>query len=300
VLERRLRDASRVDFVLTLRPLWKGRGDPTMRLASHQVERAGRSPEGAYSLRIWRDGAGGLAVAAWGPGASWALDGVPAFLGLEDDAAAFEAGVHPVVARLAGRLSGLRIGRTRAVFEALLPAILEQKITGAEASRAYRGLIARYGEPAPGPLGLRLQPAPAVLAALPYADFHPVGVERRRAELIRRVAADASRLEALVEGPADVATARLMTYPGIGPWTAAEVVSRAMGDPDAVSVGDYHLPNIVAWLLAREPRADDERMLQLLEPWRGQRGRVIRLLEASGVGPPRYGPRMPTRAIEAI
>jgi 3-methyladenine DNA glycosylase/8-oxoguanine DNA glycosylase len=299
VLERRLPNHPPVDLVLTLRPLWKGRGDPTMRLARHQVERAGRGPDGPYAVRVWRDGSG-LAAAAWGPGADWALDGLPALLGLDDDDSPFSPGHHPVVARLARGLRGLRIGRTRALLEALLPAILEQKITGAEASRAYRGLIARYGEPAPGPLGLRLQPAPAVLAGLPYADFHPHGVERRRAELIRRVAADASRLEALVGGPAVVAAARLTGYPGIGPWTAAEVTARAIGDPDAVSVGDYHLPNLVAWLLAGEARADDARMLELLEPWRGQRGRVIRLLEASGVGAPRYGPRMPSRAIEAI
>ena len=299
MLERRLPDHAPVDLILTLRPLWKGRGDPTMRLAGHQVERVGRGPDGAYALRIWRDGPR-LTAAAWGPGAAWILDGVPALLGLDDDPTGFDAGRHPVIAGLARRLPGLRIGRTRAVLEALLPAILEQKITGAEASRAYRGLIGRYGEPAPGPLGLRLHPAPTVLASLPYADFHPFGVERRRADLIRRVFADAARLEALVDGPAEAAAARLMAYAGIGPWTAAEVTGRAMGDADAVSVGDYHLPNLVAWLLAGEARADDARMLQLLEPWRGQRGRVIRLLEASGLGPPRYGPRMPARAIEAI
>jgi 3-methyladenine DNA glycosylase/8-oxoguanine DNA glycosylase len=299
VLERRLPDRPSVDLALTLGPLWKGSGDPTMRLARHQAERAGRGPEGAYGLRIWRAGSG-INAAAWGPGASWALAHAPALLGLDDDTSGFDASAHPLVARLARGLRGLRIGRTGAVLEALLPAILEQKITGAEASRAYRGIIARYGEPAPGPLGLRLHPEPGVLAAIPYADFHPLGVERRRAELIRRVAADAARLEALVDGPTEIAAARLTAYTGIGPWTAAEVLSRAMGDPDAVSVGDYHLPNLVAWLLAGEPRADDARMLQLLEPWRGHRARVIRLLEASGLGAPRYGPRMPSRAIEAI
>jgi 3-methyladenine DNA glycosylase/8-oxoguanine DNA glycosylase len=299
MLERRLPDVPHVDLLLTLRPLWKGRGDPTMRLARHQVERAGRAPDGPYALRIWRAGTR-LAAAAWGPGAGWALDRAPALLGLDDDPASFDPARHPMVARLARELRGLRIGRTGAVMEALLPAVLEQKVTGTEASRAYRGLVVRYGEAAPGPLGLRLQPSPAVLAVLPYPDFHTLGVERRRAELIRRVARDAARLEALVELPPVEARCRLTAYAGIGPWTAAEVTARAIGDPDAVSVGDFHLPNLVAWLLAGEPRADDARMLELLEPWRGQRGRVVRLLEASGRSAPRFGPRLAPRAIAGI
>ncbi len=90
----------------------------------------------------------------------------------------------------------------------------------------------------------------------------------------------------------------LLAIPGVGPWTAGEVGRAALGDPDAVSVGDYHLPSLVAWLLAGERRADDARMLELLEPYRGQRGRVIRLLEAAGTWPPRRGPRMPARSID--
>ena len=204
------------------------------------------------------------------------------------------------MAQLARRLTGLRIGRSRAVMEALVPAILEQKVTGSEASRAGRGLVARYGEPAPGPLGLLVPPDPAILAVLPYYELHPLGVEQRRAEVIRRVARHAAALEGLVAAaPGDV-DRRLQSYVGIGPWTAAEVGARALGDPDAVSVGDFHLPNLVAWALAGEPRADDARMLALLEPWRGQRGRVIRMLEASGMTAPRYGPRISPRSIAGI
>jgi hypothetical protein len=67
-----------------------------------------------------------------------------------------------------------------------------------------------------------------------------------------------------------------------------------------VSVGDFHLPNIVAYGLAGEPRADDARMLELLEPFRGRRALVVRLLELGGPRPPRYGPRLAPRRIEAI
>jgi len=298
-----------IDLRLILGPLSRGRGDPTLRLSSVAVAQATRTPDGPTTLLVevrgWR-----VEAEAWGPGANRALDGLPALLGLDDDASGFEPGLHPVVADLARRRPHLRLGRTGAVFEALLPAILEQKVTGREAETAHRGLIRCYGEPAPGPVAaaqrLRLPPPPEALAALPYHAYHPFGVERRRAEIVRHVARDAQRLEGLAAlsgtrlevGAA--AAARLRAYPGIGPWTAAEVTLRALGDPDAVSVGDFHLPNLVAYALAGEPRGTDARMLELLEPWRGHRARVIRLLEASGIQAPRYGPRHAPRDIRPL
>jgi 3-methyladenine DNA glycosylase/8-oxoguanine DNA glycosylase len=183
-----------------------------------------------------------------------------------------------------------------------VPAILEQKVTGTEAHRAWHTLIRLYGEPAPGPpeLGLRAMPSPKTLAALPYWSYHTFGVERRRADLIRAVASHASRFESILELPFDDGYRRLRAVPGIGPWTAAEVGVRALGDVDAVSVGDFHLPHLVAFALAGEPRATDTRMLELLEPYRGRRALVVRLLELSGVRAPRYGPRLAPRRIEGI
>jgi 3-methyladenine DNA glycosylase/8-oxoguanine DNA glycosylase len=181
-----------------------------------------------------------------------------------------------------------------------VPAILEQKVTGTEAWRGLRGLIRRWGEPAPGPFGLWLLPSPSVIASIPYHALHPMGVERRRAVLIRRVADRAIRFEEVLGLTRDAAYARLTALPGIGPWTAAEVMLRAAGDPDAVSVGDFHLPNVVAFTLAGEIRGTDARMLELLEPWRGHRARVIRLLETSGLRPPAFGPRYAPRSIATI
>jgi 3-methyladenine DNA glycosylase/8-oxoguanine DNA glycosylase len=157
--------------------------------------------------------------------------------------------------------------------------------------------VHRFGEPAPGPGGLRLAPEPSVLAGLPYFAFHRFGLERRRADIIRRAAAAMSGL-----GGAEpaVTTRHLARIPGVGPWTLAEVARVAWGDPDAISIGDYHIPNLVAWALAGEPRADDARMLELLEPYRGQRGRVQRLLEVSGLRAPRYGPRMAPQRIQHL
>lgn len=287
-----------LDLRQTLGPHLRGSGDPTMRIGPGRVVRATRTPDGPATVELVIHG-DRLAAEAWGPGAARALDGLPALAGLDDDRTTF-APREPLVRELARRLPGLRIGRSGAVLEALVPAILEQKVTGTEAWRGYRGLIRRWGEPAPGPHGLRLLPPPEVLARAPYHEFHPLGVERRRAELVRTVAARAVRFEEIVDLPLAEAWRRLRSVPGIGPWTAAEVALRALGDPDAVSVGDAHLPHLVGWALAGEPRGSDARMLELLEPFRGHRGRVVRLLEASGIRPPAYGPRLAPRSIAAI
>ncbi|MEO8571112.1 MAG: DNA-3-methyladenine glycosylase 2 family protein [Chloroflexota bacterium] len=288
-----------LDLVRTVAPLARGSHDPTIRLATGRVWRVTRMPSGPATIALEQRG-DVVRAEAWGPGADAALDGVPALLGLDQPTAPIPPG-HPLVGELARRHAGVLIMRSTAGLESLVPAILEQKVTSEEARRALFGLIRVHGEPAPGPaeFRLRLLPSTATLAALPYYAYHPFGVERRRAELIRRVASRASWFEAIVDLPLPEAYARLTAVPGIGPWTAAEVGVRALGDPDAVSVGDFHLPNLVAFALAGEPRATDARMLELLEPYRGQRGRVMRLLELSGIRAPRYGPRLSPRRIEA-
>jgi len=292
--------AAPLDLPATLGLHLRGRGDPTGRVSTRSAIRVSRTPDGPATLLAELRGTR-VEAEAWGPGAERVLDGLPALLGLQDDPAGFDPSLHRVVADLAHRRPHLRLGWTGATFESLLPAILEQKVTGGEAATAYRGLIARHGEPAPGPVaathGLRLQPSPEALAALPYYAFHPFGVEQRRADVIRRAAREAARLERLAELPGTrrevgaAAETILLAIPGIGAWTAAEVTLRALGDPDAVSVGDFHLKNLVAFALTGEPRGTDEHMLELLEPWRGHRGRVIRLLELSGIEAPRFGPR---------
>jgi 3-methyladenine DNA glycosylase/8-oxoguanine DNA glycosylase len=286
------------DLFRTLAPLRHGTGDPTLRMAAGRAWRATRTADGPATVALVqaRDH---VQAEAWGPGADCALATVPSLLGL-DRAWGPIGDHHRLVRELARRFPGVRLTRSGAVLESLVPAILEQKVTGGEARRAWRGLIAKHGEPAPGPatFRLRLPPTPEILASLPYHAYHPFGVEQRRADVIRRAAMRAAKLEAVTELPPDQAQARLMSVPGIGPWTAAEVAVRVLGDPDAVSVGDFHLPNLVAWALAREPRGDDARMLELLEPWRGERARVVRLLESSGLYAPRYGPRLTPRRIE--
>jgi 3-methyladenine DNA glycosylase/8-oxoguanine DNA glycosylase len=289
-----------LDIRRTLAPLSRGPRDPTIRLASDRVWRATRTRDGPATIALFHRG-DEIRAEAWGTGADRVLAEVPELLRLDAEPTPIRP-VHRVVADLARGHPGVRIPRSGATLESLLPAILEQMVTGQEAHRAWFGLLRAYGEPAPGPpeWRLRIGPSPATLAGLPYYAYHPLGVERRRAELIRRVAARAAWFEAIVDLPLPDAYARLTAVPGIGPWTAAEVGVRVLGDEDAVSVGDFHLPNLVAFALAREPRADDARMLELLEPYRGQRARVIRLLELGGIRVPRYGPRLTPRRIEGF
>jgi 3-methyladenine DNA glycosylase/8-oxoguanine DNA glycosylase len=287
-----------LDLDLTLGIHFHGPADPTTRREAGWLVRTSRTQDGPSTIAL-QVCDGRLRAEAWGPGADRALAGVPVLVGLGDIPAPLDGG-HRLVTELARRMPGLRIGGSGSVFEALLPAILEQKVTGTEAFTAYRAIVLRYGETAPGPFRLMVAPAAATIARLPYYALHPLGVERRRADTLRNAAARANRLEEATDLPLEAAYRRLTALPGVGPWTAAEVGLRALGDPDAVSVGDYHLPNLVSWALAGEPRADDARMLELLEPYRGQRARVVRLLETSGIRAPRYGPRMAPRSIAGI
>jgi 3-methyladenine DNA glycosylase/8-oxoguanine DNA glycosylase len=293
-----------VDLRFVLGPLVRGAGDPTMRVAAGAAIRASVTPAGPGTIEIRIVEGREVRAWAWGPGADHLLDGLPALFGVDDDDSGFNPAQHPVVAELARRRGRVVLGRTGAVWEALLPAVLEQRITGTEAWRNYRRLVRAHGVPAPGPLALWLAPTPRAIAALPSFRLTALGIEPRRGTLLRRVAREAARYETLGAqsraagggGAGAVAlAAALRTQPGIGPWTAAEVTLRALGDPDAVSVGDAHLSNVVAFALAGRPRGTDEEMLGLLAPWTGHRARVIRLLETSGIAPPRYGPRVAPR-----
>ena len=288
----------------TLGPMRRGAGDPCFRLDGGVVWRAIRTPVGAATIRLAVAPADGAVEATgWGPGAIWALDSVPALLGDGDDADGFVPR-HPVVREAWRRHAGWRVPRTGLVLEALAPAVLEQKVTGREAWRGWRRLVRSYGEPAPGPaavqvLGLHVPPAPDVWTRVPSWEWHRAGVDQSRSRTVIRAASAAGRLEQVTGLAHAEAAALLRAVPGIGVWTAAEVAQRALGDPDAVSVGDFHLAGLVGWALVGE-KVDDDGMLELLEPYRGHRYRAVRMIELSGVHPPRRGPRFAGRDYRAM
>jgi 3-methyladenine DNA glycosylase/8-oxoguanine DNA glycosylase len=311
---RRIALPERYDFAGTVGTLPMGRHDPSFRIAQGAFWWATRTPDGLATLSLRREGAE-LVATGFGPGANWVLAQADGVAGLRDDLSGFVDIVagNPLVAGLAHRYQGVRLTATGRVFQRLVRTVFEQKVTGKEAYHAYAATVRHFHkaagrEPAPGPLpGLLPPPDPDVVAATPYWVFHTFGVEQRRADTLCRGAAAASQLESSLDS-AD-ATRRLTDIQGIGAWTAAEVVRVVYGDPDAVSVGDYHIPHMVSWALAGEARAGsrdagpsggvspaDRRMLELLEPFRGHRGRVCVLLELAGHMAPRFGPRMPIRS----
>jgi len=299
-----LRDERRLEVPLhlaaTVGGLVRGRGDLAAALRGDELWWATNTPLGPATLHLEvRRTSASVRVRAWGSGAPWVIDQVPELLGLGDDVDAFTA--HLTGLRVAGaelvrdlhrRSPGLRMSRSGAVVEALVPSILEQKVIGADARASYRGLVRRHGTAAPGPdLGLRTPPTPEQLARLPYWAYHPLGVERRRADTVARACRAAHRLQAGTCADAELQR-RLLTLPGVGPWTVAEVSRVALGDPDAVSVGDYHLAHRVAFAFLGERRGTDDQLLELLEPFRPHRQRVVRLVERAAPTPPRRGPRL--------
>lgn len=301
-LTRRWRPDGPLDPVATLRPLRRGAGDPTFRLEPGVLWRATGTPAGPATLRLTRDPDGTIVATAWGAGRRWILEQLPELLGEGDDWTDLDihlrSGRPTATALLRDTRRarpGVRICRTTVVHEALIPAILEQKVVGLDAFRAWRYLVLRYGDPAPGPApaGLTVCPSPSVWLSIPAWEWHRAGVDLKRTETVRAACRVAAGLQRTVDrgrgGPEVIRLLR--TVPGIGIWTAAETVQRAHGDPDTVSVGDFHLSRLVGWALIGRP-VDDDGMLEILEPYAGSRQRVVRLIEISGFSKPRFGPRM--------
>ncbi|OBH40104.1 DNA-3-methyladenine glycosylase family protein [Mycobacterium mantenii] len=291
-----------VSFGHTLAPLRRGRGDPCFRAPGDgSIWRTSLLPTGPVTARISRVGPDAAQGVAWGSGAQEFIEMLPAMLGLQDDDSDFVPR-HPTVAAAHQRVPHLRLGRTGLVLEALIPAIIEQRVPGADAFRSWRVLVSKYGTPAPGPApeGMRVMPSAHVWRNIPSWEFHRANVDPRRAQAVVTCARRAPSLERLVSRSTEQARAALMSLPGVGEWTAAETAQRAFGDADAVSVGDYHVPKMIGWTLLGRP-VDDAGMLEVLEPMRPHRQRVVRLLEASGLAyEPRRGPRLPVQQIHSL
>lgn len=286
---------------LTLAPLRRGPGDPCLQVSDGAIWRTSLLASGPVTARITRAAPAAVDCEAWGAGAAEFLDGAPGLLGADDDASDFTP-TEPTVAAAHRRLPHLRLGRTHRVLEALIPAVLEQRVPGADAFRAWRVLVTEFGSPAPGPAPARMRvPPPAdVWRRIPSWKFHRANVDGGRARTVVGCARRATALERLVTRSAGEAMAALASLPGVGVWTAAETAQRAFGDADALSVGDYHVAKMIGWTLLGHP-IDDDAMVDLLEPMRPHRHRVVRLLTESGLAvEPRRGPRLAVQRISAL
>lgn len=289
-------------FGHTLAPLRRGPRDPCFYAPGDgTIWRTSLLPTGPVTARITRAAPNAAHCVAWGGGAPEFIELLPAMLGLDDDASDFVPR-DPTVAAAHRRVPHLRLGRTGRVLEALIPAIIEQRVPGADAFRSWRVLVSKYGSPAPGPAPdrMRVPPPAEVWRYIPSWEFHRANVDPRRAQTVVACARRAASLERLVSWPTTRAREALMSLPGVGEWTAAETAQRAFGDADALSVGDYHVPKMIGWTLVGRP-VDDTGMLELLEPMRPHRYRVVRLLEASGLAyEPRRGARLPVQHISEL
>lgn len=275
-----------------------GGADPTYRIDERGRHWRGiRTPDGPATLVVEsRPQDAEIDAEAWGPGADWVLESLPDLLGASDDWTGFEPR-HPVLVEARRRNAHARLGRSGLVLDSLVPAIIEQKVTGQEAFAGFRMLVHRFGERAPGPgveRKLWVQPAPEQLRAIPSWEWLRLHIDPARSRAVVTVARVAESLERTATLPPDEADRRLRTVPGIGAWTSAEVRQRAFGDPDAVSFGDYHVAKDVGWALTGTP-FDDGELEAFLEPWRPQRGRVPALVAAVGLARPRRGARLAPR-----
>ncbi|GLY68348.1 DNA-3-methyladenine glycosylase family protein [Amycolatopsis taiwanensis] len=289
-----------LDLGAVLAPHRRGKGDPCQRHEAGITWLTGNTPEGPATLMLRRFADGEVEAQAWGPGGDRLLDGVPALLGARDDDREFVAH-HDLVATVRRRKPGLRLGATGRVWDALVPAVLEQKVTGIEARRSWRELCRWFGEPAPGPApaGLRVPPSPRAILSIVDWKWHRAGVDLSRRRALIFAAQVAHRLERAAELGGAEGRALLRKVPGIGVWTAAEVAQRAWGDPDAVSFGDFHIPSVVGYALLGKA-LDDAGLAEVLAPYAPQRQRAVRYVEAAGFSRPRFGPRLPVRDYRAL
>jgi hypothetical protein len=281
---------------LTLSAYRFGAGDPTTRLTSSgdggEFWRATLTPDGPGTIRLrWPADGSSCAVAAWGPGGDWLAATAPALTGEHDGGHRF-VDAHPAIMHAQHFHPDVRLGASGTLYHELIPVIIGQRVTAGEAIRSWHRVVRRLGEVAPGPdPSLRLPPEPGRLVDRAAWWYHPLGIEAKRAEALRTLGRHAGHLWAWARLPAEQCAAKLSLLRGIGPWTIGSALGPGIGDPDAVAVGDFHLKHHVSYALAGEPRGTDERMLELLEPYRGQRGRAVRLLGLGAARPPAFGPR---------
>ena len=294
---RRVLQTGDIDLRATMKPIGVYPRDPSTRWTANSFAKAVLTPDGPGTMLLSWDGRGATTAEAWGSGASWLLDRAPHWVGLHDDLTGFDPTIQPRIAEWARRHPGIRLPAVGVIWQELLLVLLGQRVTTEEAVKSWARMVYAWGEPAPGPLELRLPPTPAVVASATYMDLHRFNVERRRADAILLAARRAARLEEAAAMPPSKARVRLSALPGLGAWTATSVITATHGDPDTIVLRDYGLPTMVNYAFTGDPRrlpADeggDEIMCRHLSPWTGHRQRIVRLLHTVGVSPPRRGPR---------
>ena len=280
-----------LDVGLTFGPVAHALGWASSRVVGNEWWHTMNTPDGAVSLCVRVDRAdAAVTIDAWGPGCSWVVDRAAAITGVADTPSEFVP-ANDLLASLQRRMPGQRLIALGAAGDLAAATVLGQRVTTVEARDSWRTIVRRHGVSAPGGIDLTTPPTAEALASLPDWEWRRVGVEDRRSSTVRRLARDANRVDRAASAGVAVLEQRLRSIRGVGPWTAAHVTHFAAADTDAVPVGDWHLKHHVAYALAGERRADDARMLELLEPFRPHRARAWRLIVAGTRPPARRVPR---------
>lgn len=294
---RRTLVTSDIDLRSTMKPLGTYSRDPTTRWTANSFTKAVLTPAGSGTMRLTWDGSGHTVAEAWGTGADWLLDRAPHWTGLRDDVGGFDPTHNAQVAEWWRRHPGLRLAAAGVIWQELLFVLVGQRVTTEEALKSWIRIVYEWGEPAPGPCGLRLPPTPEVVVSKSYVDLHRFNVDRRRADAILLAAKRANRLEEAATMNTPDALTRLTALPGMGAWTATSVITASHGDPDTIVLGDFGLPTMVNYAFTGDAarvatdEGGDDLMGRHLAPWAGHRQRIIRLLFTVGVAVPRRGPR---------
>lgn len=286
-----------IDLPNTLQQIGIYGVDPTHRSAPGAFAKAVLTPDGPGTMQLTWNSSGDVEAEAWGSGAPWLIDRADRWAGTSDDLTGFDPTVHPNVERWWRDHSGLRLAALGVIWQELVLVLLGQRVTTEEAARSWNRMCRTWGEPAPGPADLFLAPTPDRIAGLTYRELHQVNVDRRRADAILLAARRANRLEEAATMDVDDAFQRLTALPGLGAWTATATMVSSHGHPDVIVLGDYGQPTMVNYAFTGDAtrlppdEGGDEVMCEHLEPWRGHRQRIIRLLFAAKIQAPRRGPR---------
>lgn len=210
------------------------------------------------------------------------------FLGLEQPLAAFyaSAGEDPVMGPIIDRHRGLRVPQVPSLWEALCWAVIGQQINLGFAYRLRNRFIALgNGVGAEEALSLSAGktpsevlpfPTPAQVLTIPEAAWRPVQFSRQKIAYLgglARVFEEGGLSQSALEAaPLEQAEATLLAVKGLGPWSVAYGLLRALGRVDALPVGDAGLRAALRHHYRLEAMPDAKAQLEMMEVFRPHRG----------------------------
>ena len=264
-----------------------GKYDPSATWNGERLTKSFSTPGGVCTVTV-SSAEGGLFFEAEGDEPEAVVSQLVAATRIDDGYASF-APEHQALAAHHRQLPGLRLIRVPWLFDIACSAVLQQRVRSTDAMREWGSICSRFGQKAR--TGQTTFPSPALLSAVPLHDLQAIGIDPRRARTLLALAKEIRSYPLRPEMTHEQLRLRLGHITGVGPWTVDMILGFGAADTDAVPVGDLYLPHLVSFALAGERRGTDERMLELLEPLRPYRFRVVRLLYSANISVPGWSTR---------